>query len=546
MAYCALTISGGTRGEDDLPEGTAHFVEHALFKGTRRKSARVISSYLDRWGGELNAYTTKEEIVLHATVLKEDLRRASDLLMELAFEAMFPEKEIEMERGVIIDEIQSYMDVPSDDIYDRFEAMLFEGHPLSRLILGTVKSVKKIRREHLMAFCARWFRYENMVLTLVGPQSEAQLKALVCRLSKRWAGKAPGFSRAGKKFSGPEKRAPEILFTCAPSTPSHCASSPSSEETEASLTSYLPTVYELRSFPPSRSEEETNSLFSRSCVVSCVPASQELVSGGPLPLPVAEGGHAPATTNTASLTCPCASSTPSHGASSQTGLETPDQVGGDGQGVAQTFGDGQGVAQTIGDGQGSSPSCPAATGHPFSCRLKKHNHQCNCVLGFTGPSLREKERRIGTILLCNILGGPATNSRLNSILREKNGWVYSVECAYTPYADTGIVSVTFGCEHEHLEDCLRVVKREIRRLREEALSPRAFSVSCRQLLAQMAVSAESGEAQALSMGKSVASFGTVHTSEEDRQAIFSLSPEYLRTLAEELFEDARQSLLIYE
>ena len=434
VAYCALTIVGGTRGEEDLPEGTAHFVEHALFKGTKRKSARVISSYLDRWGGELNAYTTKEEIVLHATVLKEDLRRAADLLMELAFEATFPEKEIEMERGVIIDEIQSYKDVPSDDIYDRFEAMLFEGHPLSRLILGTVKSVRRIRREHLRAFCARWFRYENMVLTLVGPQSEAQLEALVRRLSKRWAGLAESascLSRTGKKFSGPEKRDPEILFTCAPSTLSHCA------------------------FGSAQTE-----------------------------------GHAPATANTASLT----------GLSAQV----------------------------------------------FNQRLKKHNHQCNCVIGMTAPSLGEKERRIGTILLCNILGGPATNSRLNSILREKNGWVYSVECAYTPYADTGIVSVTFGCEHEHLEDCLRVVKREIRRLREEALSPRAFTVSCRQLLAQMAVSAESGEAQALSMGKSVSAFGTVHTPEEDRQALFSLTPEYLRALAEDLFADARQSMLIYE
>ena len=466
VAYCALTVVGGTRGEEDLPEGTAHFVEHALFKGTKRKSARVISSYLDRWGGELNAYTTKEEIVLHATVLKEDLRRAADLLMELAFEATFPEKEIEMERGVIIDEIQSYKDVPSDDIYDRFEAMLFEGHPLSRLILGTVKSVRRIRREHLRAFCARWFRYENMVLTLVGPQSEAQLEALVRRLSKRWAGLAESascLSRTGKKFSGPEKRDPEILFTCAPSTPSHSA------------------------FGSAQTE-----------------------------------GHAPATANTASLT----------------GLSAPVEYP---SRTCKKFSEPEKRDSEI--LFTCAPSIPAQV---FNQRLKKHNHQCNCVIGMTAPSLLEKERRIGTILLCNILGGPATNSRLNSILREKNGWVYSVECAYTPYADTGIVSVTFGCEHEHLEDCLRVVKREIRRLREEALSPRAFTVSCRQLLAQMAVSAESGEAQALSMGKSVSAFGTVHTPEEDRQALFSLTPEYLRALAEDLFADARQSMLIYE
>ncbi|MBO7510481.1 MAG: insulinase family protein, partial [Bacteroidales bacterium] len=89
VAYCALTIGGGTRAEGALPEGTAHFVEHALFKGTKRKSARVINSCLDHRGGELNAYTTKEEIVLHATVLKEDLPKAARLLFELATEASF-------------------------------------------------------------------------------------------------------------------------------------------------------------------------------------------------------------------------------------------------------------------------------------------------------------------------------------------------------------------------------------------------------------------------------------------------------------------------
>ena len=136
VAYCALTIGSGTRDEAPYPAGIAHFVEHNLFRGTRRKSAAVISSYLDRLGGELNAYTTKEEIVLHATVLKEDLPKAARLLFELATESTFPEKEIETERGVVLDEIISYKDNPAEDIYDRFETLLFEDIQVLYFLLG--------------------------------------------------------------------------------------------------------------------------------------------------------------------------------------------------------------------------------------------------------------------------------------------------------------------------------------------------------------------------------------------------------------------------
>ena len=105
VAYCAISIKCGTRDEAGYHGGIAHFVEHTLFKGTSRKSAAVINSYLDRLGGELNAYTTKEEIVLHATVLKEDLGKAAKLLFEIATDATFPEKELETEKSVVIDEI---------------------------------------------------------------------------------------------------------------------------------------------------------------------------------------------------------------------------------------------------------------------------------------------------------------------------------------------------------------------------------------------------------------------------------------------------------
>lgn len=182
VAYCALTIGCGTRDEGTYPAGIAHFVEHTLFRGTAHKSAAVINGYLDRLGGELNAYTTKEEIVLHATVLKEDWRKAARLLFELATEATFPDKEVETERGVVLDEISSYKDNPAEDIYDCFEGLLFEGHPLQTPILGTAASVRKITPEMLRRFVAEHFTPEKMALTVVADIPEEQLEKEVLKL----------------------------------------------------------------------------------------------------------------------------------------------------------------------------------------------------------------------------------------------------------------------------------------------------------------------------------------------------------------------------
>ena len=144
VAYCALTAKCGTRDEDPKYNGLAHFTEHMFFKGTVKRRANSINNVLERVGGELNAYTTKEETVLHSTVLREDLPKAIDLLVELAFTSTFPQKELEKERDVIVEEIVSYKDVPADCIYEHFEQILFEGHPLQMQILGEKKTLQKI------------------------------------------------------------------------------------------------------------------------------------------------------------------------------------------------------------------------------------------------------------------------------------------------------------------------------------------------------------------------------------------------------------------
>lgn len=186
VAYCSLSVKCGTRDEGEFHSGIAHFTEHTIFKGTERKSATVVNSYLEKLGGELNAYTTKEEIVLHATVLKEDLPKAVGLLLEIASQSTFPDKEIETEKGVVIDEIAQYKDSPADDVYDKFEEMYFEGHPLGRSILGTSGSVRKISADELRRFRAEKFVPAKMALAIVSDLPDARAEALVLKLVAKY------------------------------------------------------------------------------------------------------------------------------------------------------------------------------------------------------------------------------------------------------------------------------------------------------------------------------------------------------------------------
>ena len=184
VAYCSLSIRCGTRDEEGYHSGIAHFIEHTIFKGTAKRSASSINSCLDRLGGELNAFTTKEEIVLHATVLKEDAQKAVELLWELATSPVFPQKEIEKEKSVVIEEINSYKDSPADDVYDKFEEMLFQYRPLGRPILGTVASVKKITSEEMQRFARENFTPDRMAMTLVADLDEKKMEKYICSLTR--------------------------------------------------------------------------------------------------------------------------------------------------------------------------------------------------------------------------------------------------------------------------------------------------------------------------------------------------------------------------
>lgn len=388
VAYCSLGIACGTRYEQGFHSGIAHFTEHTLFKGTEHKSSSVINGYLDRLGGELNAYTTKEEIVLHATILKEDLPKASSLLMEIATKATFPDNEVNTERGVVIDEIKSYKDSPSEDVYDRFEEKLFRGHSLSMPILGTPQSVRATSAEELRRFYKEKFVPGSMVFTIVADIDEKRM--------------------------------------------------------EADL---------LRTF---------DKFFSGSGMVSGEMTRPESV--------------------------------------------TLDNV--------------------------------------FDEVINKRNHEANAVIGGYAPSLYEERERIATSLMSNILGGPAMNSILNDILREKHGWVYGVESSYTQYSDTGIMAISLGCERENTEKCIDAVRREISKLQDNAMTDRKLRAAKKQFLGQIAISSDNGEAQCLSMGKSLLAYGRVASAEEIKREIEDVSADMIRDMACRIFAPDRTSSLI--
>lgn len=176
IVHMAVQVAAGTRFEGEGNDGLSHFLEHCLFKGTERKRSSQILSILDSVGGELNAYTTKEEICLYASFHKEHLKKAFDLFADVLFHSTFPEKEVEKERGVILDEIQSYLDSPSEYILDEFEELLFKGNSLGHHILGNEKTISSISRSRLNSFYHSVFRPENMVLSISGPLADGELE----------------------------------------------------------------------------------------------------------------------------------------------------------------------------------------------------------------------------------------------------------------------------------------------------------------------------------------------------------------------------------
>ena len=398
----------GTRNEEPAYNGLAHLNEHMLFKGTEKRGAASINNLLENVGGELNAYTTKEETVVHATVLKEDLRRAVELLLELLFTSTYPDKELLKEREVVYEEIISYKDSPADSIYEDFECRLFEGHPLQYPILGTRKTLSRIESSTLKEYLHKWFIPDNMAISVVADMEESQVVKIV----------------------------------------------------ERALRKYCP---------------------GQHCDIIRESTLQPLVAG-------TAGGRT----------------------------------------------------------AGEAAPLDWTPVPPFRIEINKKHHQAHCIIGTRAYSYTQERERLALALLANILGGPAMNARLNTVLREKNALVYTVEACFNPYSDTGLFTIYFGCDKPLVERSLRLVRKELERVIEAPLSSRALANAKKQLLGQLAIASDNSEAQCLSMGKSMMIFGYIEPMETTRAKIESLTAAELQRVAQEILAWDNLSILIYK
>jgi len=168
VVYCGYGIGAGTRDEGDGEEGLAHFCEHVTFKGTARRTSLQILNRLESVGGDINAFTNKEDTVYHAAIMKEHFARAVDLLTDIVFHSTYPQAEINKEVEVICDEIESYNDSPAELIFDEFENAIFEGHALGHNILGRAERLREYTTEHALGFTRRFYRPENAVFFVYG------------------------------------------------------------------------------------------------------------------------------------------------------------------------------------------------------------------------------------------------------------------------------------------------------------------------------------------------------------------------------------------
>jgi predicted Zn-dependent peptidase len=186
VAHAGIIIEAGCRHERKEEHGLAHFIEHCLFKGTETKTAFQVFSHLEDVGGELNAYTAREETFIYASFLPTYYDRALDIFEDILLHSIFPEKELKKEKQVILEEINSYKDNPYEMIYDDFDERIFRHHPLGRNILGTEKALATFNREKIDEFMSRCYQPENMVFCSVGDIAGQQLykKILACFTQK--------------------------------------------------------------------------------------------------------------------------------------------------------------------------------------------------------------------------------------------------------------------------------------------------------------------------------------------------------------------------
>ena len=385
VAYCGYAVDAGTRDEQPQEQGMAHFVEHLIFKGTHKRKAWHILNRMENVGGDLNAYTNKEETVVYSAFLKEHFSRAAELLTDIVFHSTYPQQEIDKEVEVIIDEIQSYEDSPAELIFDDFEELIFPNHPLGRNILGKPDLLRNLTSQDALNFTRRYYRSTNMVFFILG----------------------------------------DIDFRKA-----------------------------LRTLEK---------------VTADIPCS------------AVEGYHR----------------------------------------------------------QSPLPY------RPQHLTTHKDTHQAHVLIGGRAYSMHD-EKRLPLFLLNNLLGGPGMNNRLNVSLREKNGLVYNVESNVTSYTDTGLASIYFGTDPKNKEKAIRLVYKELAKLREVKLTATQLAAAKKQVIGQLGVSGDNREGLFLGLGKSFLHYNRYDTLPEVFAKVEKLTAGEIREVANEIFAPERLFSLIYQ
>lgn len=383
VVHCGFIMDIGSRDEQPHQQGIAHFWEHMAFKGTKRRKAFHIINRLESVGGELNAYTSKEKICFYASVLDNHFGNAVELLSDITFDSIFPERQIEKERGVILEEMAMYYDAPEDAIQDDFDMSIFGTHPLGHNILGTSETVKSFRRDDFRAFIHENMDTSRIIFSSVGP---IPMKKVIRKVEQ---------------------------------------------------------------------------------YVKDVPAMSALMD------------------------------------------------------------------RKIFDGY-----------NPNQQVVRRELTQAQCAIGSTAfPTAHDL--RLPFFMLLNILGGPGMNSRLNLALREKYGFVYSVEASYTPYTDTGMFGVFFGTEPGQLNKSMKLVLKEMNRLQQTPLGTLQLHRAKEQLIGQLAMAEENHMNFMLMMGKSLLDLNRIDSLEDVFTAIRDVTSVQLQDLANEIFDESNLSLLTY-
>ncbi len=383
VGHFGIIINTGSRDERDNEHGLAHFIEHSVFKGTQKRKAFHILSRIEDVGGELNAYTTKEETALYSTFLAEFYDRTAELLSDILFNSIYPEKELQREKEVVTEEINSYKDSPSDLIFDDFEELVFDGHPIARNILGTKKKLKSFNRESIFRFIENNYHTDQMVIGSVGRIDFAEL----VKMTEKYFGSAEAKIRTKERQK---------------------------------FTHYIP-------------ENKT---------------------------------------------------------------------------------------------------------------VEKDTFQSHCVMGNVAFDILDP-RRIKMVLLNNIIGGQAMNSRLNLALRERKGMAYNVESGYAAYSDTGLFNVYFGTDRENLEKATELVLKEFKLLREKKLGSVQLRKAQKQLIGQIAISTENREDLMLTIAKSYLLFNKVDPMHVVFNKIEAITADDLLEVANIVLDENQMSKLIY-